>query len=383
MEKKSSLPIDPSARARIPGTTVAKHISSTSGMEIEIHRLETGGQVFFIDLLRSPKAPPNGYFITGRVTDDAEEPKDRKVFWNFNQEGVPKTDYHGRLCFDEDTRCHFIAILRRLNSKDSALERIILVAELPNLRPVTVGDEVVYLGSAVPIEDQIAAKYRIAADLGIAKANVRFNPFEEVFLKHERKLAREREAKEIAAQKAEEARIAAEKKARAEERQHLRLDIKSRGKLIVYDADGNRLFGYPATQNEWMVMHDKTEIILVREFPAAPLEPVSHFRVSKRPGGGEPKKVNETLGLSLERPAPKAVQPQFQFIGGFLIERDGQPVPVCETDKAGYDQMVQGKMNGGTLVAIKDGSTDAEGKRQIFEFRDDGRPVAIGMYASL
>jgi|GEM_PF-1593524 len=383
MAPQDVLVCDPNARARIPGTDVVSYkdcVGRNGDIEIEVHRLKAGDQVFHLDFLRPMKMAPNGHFILGRVTDEAGE----RAFWNFSQEGLPKKEFRARVCVDPLTGEHFIAVVNCRNYRHQVLERVILIRDLPATKMVTIaGDEVVRIGGALGFQELIEIKKQLVKELGISGYSL--NPLEKKFVEGQGKIEAAqraaRRAEEVAAEEAEKAKRMAEKQARFEARAAKRQEIRERGSVTVFTREGRRLYGYPATGEEWPVLNDRTFVVLVKEYPAEPLEVISCFIVEKKVGGRLGKK-NEVFDLTLKSPVRQAEQPQFSFIGGFMIEKDGQPIPVLETDKANFEAMVKNGMNNDTLVAIADVPSEKDGRRQIYRFAEGGVQT-LGMFVPL
>jgi hypothetical protein len=372
-----SIPIDCGPRAKSLGTTVEYYgVNEVKGLEVEVHRLVAGDQVFLADLLRLLKFAPNGHHIVGRVTDTVAEAKDRKVFWNFNVEGLPKADFHGEMHFDEETGHHFIVVFRRGNfQQPMVLERIISIPDLAMSDPYTIGDEVVHIGGSLQPEDLIEVKRRVAASTP-KKVRIRWSPLEQPIIDAEN-------ATRQAAEKAEKDRLAAEAEKRRKEKEKFLKDLLARESLIVYTDAGKELKALPVLgENEWKVLPDGKAVVLVDQYPHPQI--VSEFFFVKKARGSGRLSKGGPRSVTLE-PPKKAVelQPKARFLGVIRAQKwdkeeqgpVGSPVHILLVDGENFEILKSQKQNSGMLVT-KDVKPNGRGRHQVYCFTAEGVSIA-------
>lgn len=359
----------PNARAEIVGTQLVG-IRDTETHLVEIHAVSIcgGSDVLHLELLRSVKMP-KGNFLVAKVVKPGDE---EKVLWSFKEEGYTGL---GKIHYDRQTDEYFILLINpRPDPRHPVLERIISLMDLPRATRATMGEarDVVYVGGKWDFLKLIQVKERIARELKIGCSITKFE-------QGLREAMRQRQADLEAELKVQQD---LEAQARKEARNKLRQEILDRPAITVWTAEDEKRWGVPVVgDQEWKMLRNNLGVVLVEQYPADPLIPVEAFFVEKSKTSGRCGK-RSVKAVTFERPARQTEQPKYKFGGGFLIERDGETLTVFEADKTDFDKMVQGGMNGNTLVAISDGPKDTKGRRQIHEF-DENDVRVIGMYAPL
>ncbi len=367
MIKSLCLPIDPSARAKIPGTKLVR-IRDTETHLIETHAVSIGeGEVLHLELLRSIKMP-KGDFLVARVQEPGEE---GKAYWSFREERFVGL---GKVHFDPEIKEHFILLINnKPDPRRPVIERIISLTDLPRTTRSKMGEagDIVYVGGKFDLLKLLQVKERIARELKIGY----------VVTKSEQSL-REAMRKRQVDQEAElKSQQAAAAQARHEAREVYKQKILSRPTITVWTAKGEKRWGIPVVGDDWKLFRNNFGVVLVEQYPTNPIVPIEAFFVEKTQGGRCGKR--NAKPVTFERPVRQTAeaQPAYQFKGGFLINKDGQDIFVLEADKTNFDLMIKSGMNNDTLVALE-GDPDKDGRRQVHQFGSDGVRV-IGMYQPL
>jgi len=270
---------------------------------------------------------------TGKLTVDFIKPKSNlhpaagflparvkngeKVLWNFNEEkddnfqGVAKLVYLNEGTRENKVRRYFLAYV---NEK---LEKVVPLDDLDK-EVIKAGDDIVLrLGGLAP-EELLERKVRLAE---ILRLEPHLEQEEMETLDSIKRVAAEARAEE-------EAREAAERKARQERNRAVLTEMMSRGTVTAFRPDGRARWGIPISEEEsqekWVILDNGTAVVVVADLnDPKKVPPVCSFFVVKSQGGKCGKK-GLLENLSWEDPTRK---PAIQAERGVIrIRVNGKPV---------------------------------------------------------
>lgn len=313
----------------------------TDKHEVEIGKIEDGGQTFGIKMIRSVNFP-DGNFLVSEVQSVANKP-----LWKFQDE---KYEGLGLLAKVGDA----IVIALVGFGKSGKVERVIPLRNLLNAEQADL---------RTMIQLKIGAANFLKRDHALTTAESIVHRIDD-----ERRRA-EREATEKAAAEARE-------KAREERLKTLL----ARGQVTCYTADGKKRYGIPVLANEWMSCTPGTFVVLVDSIDESGKigNVIEAFQVVKE-RGKNPKK-GSPAPVTLVQPEvkkPVVVQP----IRTAVCERESLVYEVRLY--ASQEQILAAQkagLNSGALVAVD--SKDKDGKIAVQAVHRD-RIEAKGKFSLL
>lgn len=334
------------SRFLFPGVTFVA-AKDTTTHEVEVIRIEDGGNAFVLELIRK-MGNPNFNFLVAAVADSAGKP-----LWGFKSTGFTGL---GLLAKAGDETV--IALVG--SGRDGKVERVIPLVSLISGGPA----DLVRLANL----KREAAKF-----LG---REHQLSPLEAQLLKAS--IERQREEQEAVERVAAEAREAA--------RMERIRKLLARGQVTGYTADGKSRYGLPVLETEWMSCSPGTLVIVVKtidEKTGAVGEMIEAFKVLKERGKNPTK--GYAMPVTAQRPEIKtekqAVASAVLPMASTAIEKDGGVYEVLLFATMDDLRLARaGGLNSGTYAAVKPAQTG--GPIEVYAVHAD-RTDTIGKFMPL
>lgn len=305
---------------------------------------------FAITLLKSKNAPPNGVFLPTKVA------RDDVVWWNykvnhFGYNGLGKLEEcDGDLCI--------------LLSTKKALDTVIPIADLPNMRQTETGEFTGggVLKKTIRLKEHFGKKLHLTINWTEREKQMKF-ALKAIEDEKRKKADATRRAAEEADRRAKEERKEALRKARSDER----AEILARPRLHVM-TDGGRRHGIPVIDSEWRILPTDTFCVLVESFDKDKRvagRALSSFITKKKKGGFVEQK--NALPVSEKTPAKKGDAP----LATRIVVVRGEPEEVIVAENMEHVKVLRDRgMNHGTLVMIPDEKESGNGYWNVFRLKD-------------
>lgn len=319
----------------------------TANHEVEIGKVSNVGQEIFVEMIRSMSVKDWGEFLPARVFG-----KDGKDLWNFKQEnfrGFGKLVNYGN------------ELVIILVNKGQQVEKIVLVADLPKIQRVKIGEKTEMIGGRGP-EEMLTLKVCIAKKFKLD--HVATNEEKEIL-----QLIRQAEKAD------EEARRVAK-----EEAKRIKLQkILGRPDANGYAADGKFCYGTPVTLDEWQMLPDRSRVILVESYDdeTKVCGNITEAFFVKKMGN----KTEKNLPKSISAEKPKPVEEKIPEASSIIYAKvDGKIQRIMVFSQKDITLLVKNGLNSGTLVAV-------DGKDELGRYRierlENGKSSTVGLFASL
>jgi hypothetical protein len=305
------------------------------------------GDNLIIEFLLSEKAPENSQFLPANVYRTEKDGKELPVWsyaWFKDEPGkwsqarfyqMPEGGIIGLIIsinHPED---------RKSGKKADAIFRVFPLSDLSKAIPVSRGGGIMsYLGG-MKIDELIDVK--VALSRKLANTYPVNNNEEKVFL-------RLKKEDEVAAKEQE-------RKDRLNATRELSKQIMNRPKITVYSGE-KKIYGHPATEQEWTVSQVGTPIVMVSSYDQDTGDCgdlLEAFFINDKQGRKE--KGNPQINLQWEKPIDKSDISQLELTPVYAVV-GARRLPFDMVDSSGLETLQQLGVNSGTKVVLDEPDND-------------------------
>ena len=350
-------------------TATVMAMTSVHGLTVEGEVQEKGNMLIarclyddslIIEFLLSKNAPECSQFLPANVYRKEKGGKEIPV-WRYSWfKDEPGTWSQARFyqMDDDDAIIGLIISInhpedRKSGNKADAIFRVFPLTDLVKAIPVSRGEGIMsYLGG-MNVEELIDIKVKLTRRLA--------NTFP-VNTKDEKTFLRLKKEDEAVAKEQE-------RKDKANAARELSKQIMNRSNITVYSGE-KKIYGHPATENEWKVCQIDTPIILVSSYDAdsgSCGDLLEAFFVNKGKGGKK-EKGNPQSSLQWEKPIDQSgisqlvLTPVHATVGA-------RRLPFDMVDSAGLETLQQLGVNSGTQVVLNE--PDADGLYPLYTLKSN------------